>query len=280
MNRKSLTHMALATALLFLVACNGTGSSKNTALVKPDQSRIAFFHRPVALAAARASAKPYPLIVMLTADPWLMVTGSDSPAFALYSDGTAIFLTKAGFKSAKLNQGQQADLLRPFENPDLVALAGGYVVADATDQPESTLLVYGNNEPYYISVYGPLNDKFVRSKVPLAISDAFDRLQNFRPSASQAWLPDKVEVMAGPYENAPDQSIIWPQRWPDLNDPATRTRGDSYSIFMASTELPALKTFLASRKEKGAVEINGKKFSVSVRLPFPHEELWMATATK
>jgi hypothetical protein len=209
-----------------------------------------------------------------------MVIGSDSPAFALYSDGTAIFRTKAGFKSTKLNQKQQANLLRPFENPGLAALAGGYEAEEATDQPENTLLVYRNNEPFYISVYGSLGDKSVRAKVPSAITGAFDQLRKFRPSATQAWLPKKVEVMASPYEHAPYRSIIWPQRWPDLKNPTTRKRGDSYSIFIASAELPALKAFLASEKEKGAVEINDRKFAASVRLPFPHEALWMAPATK
>ncbi len=280
MSRKSVTQIALAAAPLFLVACNGSAPSDSATLVKPDQSRMAFFHRPVALAAARASAESYPLIVMLMSNPWLMVIGSDSPAFALYSDGTVIFRTKTGFKSTKLDQKQQANLLRTFENPDLAAVAGNYKAENATDQPDNTLLVYGNKEPIYISVYGSLEDKLVRAKLPLAITNAFDKLQNFRPLAAETWLPDKVEVMAWPYEDAPDRSIIWPQRWPDLKDPTTRKRGDSYSIFIAAAELPTLKAFLASTKEKGAIEINGKKFAASVRLPFPRESLWMAPATK
>jgi hypothetical protein len=228
----------------------------------------------------RSSPKPHPLIVMLTANPWLMVVGSDSPAFALYSDGTAIFRTKAGLESTKLNQAQMAELVGAFENPDLAALAGGYHVANSTDQPSNELLVYGNNVPFYISVYGSLDDEAVRAKLPVAITEAFDRLRNFQASSARAWLPDKVEVMVWPYEYAPDRSIVWPQAWPRLNDSTTRRRGNSYSIFLNSTDLPALKAFLASSQEKGAVEIDGKKFAASVRLPFPHESLWMAPATR
>ncbi|KFG90509.1 hypothetical protein BV98_001713 [Sphingobium herbicidovorans NBRC 16415] len=279
MRRTPHIYLALAAVVLLIVACDDDAGSKNKIFVKADQKQVVFFHRPLALAAARASPTPYPLIVLLTSDPWLMVVGSDSPAFVLYSDGTAIFRTKSGFESTKLDHNQRADLIGAFANPELAALAGGYDAASATDQPENTLLVYGNKGPFYISVYGSLDDESVREKVPTAITKAFDQLRGFRPSTAQVWWPDKVEVMIWPYEYATDRSIVWPKRWPGLDDPVTRKRGDSYSLFISSAELPALRTFLASRKEKGAIEIDGKKFAASVRLPFPHEALWMAPAT-
>lgn len=65
-------------------------------------------------------------------------------------------------------------------------------------------------------------------------------------------------------------------RWPDLSSPTTRKRGESYSIFVPSSELSNLRPFLATGMEGGAVEIGGKKWSASIRMPFPHEELWMA----
>lgn len=248
--------------------------------MKADPSQTAFFDRPVALAAARASTAPHPLIVMLSSNPWLMVIGSDSPTFALYSDGTAIFQTESGVKSTKLDQTQLADLVQAFENPDLAALAGGYYATDSTDQPTNQLLVYGETAPFYISVYGSLDDKSVRSKLPAAVTGAFDKLRGFQASNAQTWLPDKIEVMVWPYEYAPNRSTVWPKHWPHLTDPTTRKRGDSYSIFIPSADLPAFEEFVASISEKSAVEIDGKKFAISARLPFPHESLWMAPATK
>lgn len=280
MTRKSLIATALSVAPLFIADCSHSAVYQSTDPVKADRTQTAFFDRPVALAAVRASPTPHPLIVMLTSDPWLMVIGSDSPTFALYSDGTAIFRTNEGLESTKLDQTQKADLLRAFENPNLAALAGGYDAASATDQPDNLLLVYREKLPFYISVYGSLDDNSVRSKLPKAITDAFDKLRHFQAPSARTWLPDRVEVMVWPYEYAPDQSIVWPQRWPNLADANTRKRGDSYSIFIPSAELPALKAFLASRTEKAAVEIDGRKFAASVRLPFPHESLWMAPATK
>ena len=271
--------MALAATLLLSVSCTDSTVPENAVLVKADKQQVAFFDRPVAIAAARASGTPYPIIVMLSANPRLSVVGSDSPTFALYSDGTAIFQTKDAFHSARLSRDEQDEIIRVFESPDLVALAGGYEASDSTDQPDNSLLFYGSKTPLYISVYGHLHDKEVRAKLPKTVVAAFDRLRDFQPSNTQAWLPSKVEVMAWPYENAPDRSIIWPERWPDFKATSTRKRGDSYSIFVASTELPALEKFLASRSERGAVEINGKRLSTSIRLPFPHESLWMAPKT-
>ena len=51
--------------------------------------------------------------------------------------------------------------------------------------------------------------------------------------------------------------------------------GDSYSIFMPGKELPKLLDFLKTRKEKGAVEIDGKKWAVSFRYTFPSEPVWL-----
>ena len=46
-----------------------------------------------------AANNPTPLIVLIERDPWLMVIGSDSPSFALYDDGTLIYLKT--FESGK-----------------------------------------------------------------------------------------------------------------------------------------------------------------------------------
>jgi hypothetical protein len=73
------------------------------------------------------------------------------------------------------------------------------------------------------------------------------------------------------YDYAPEKSIVWPEKWPDINSNSTRKRGDSYSIYLPYSEKGNYKEFIATRSEKGAVEINGKKWAVSTRIPFPHE---------
>lgn len=266
---------AACSLLAGLAGCRDATPPRKTTAIRPDQSRAAFFERPAALARARASSTPSPLIVLRSTDPWKTVIGSDSPAFALYSDGTVLFRRKDDYGAVKLNPTELNVLREAFSSSELTALSGGYEATDWTDQPDNDLLLYDRKVPLYITVYGSLDDVQVRAKLSDTILEAFDRLRNFSAPSAQPWMPGKVEVMVWPYEHAPERSIIWPKRWPALTSPTTRKRGDSYSIFVPSSELPALRSFFAAQREKGAVEIDGKKWSASIRLPFPHEELWM-----
>ncbi|MBO9622650.1 MAG: hypothetical protein J7500_08050 [Sphingomonas sp.] len=182
--------------------------------------------------------------------------------------------------STKFDGRQLKTFFDAFDRRELRNLSGRYEADDATDQPGNDLLIYDRDTPFYISVYGSLENQSVRLKLPEAVVVSFDRLIKFSSSNARAWLPSVVEVMVWPYEYAPDRSIFWPERWPGLKAPTTRKDGDSYSIFLPSSELPALKAFLATRKEKGAVEIDGHKWAASIRLPFPHEALWTAPKTR
>jgi hypothetical protein len=76
------------------------------------------------------------------------------------------------------------------------------------------------------------------------------------------------------YDYAPDVSIHWPKDWPGIDSPSTLKRRDAYSIFLPGAEIPRLRDFLKTQKEKGAVEIGGKKWAVSVRNAFPSEPTW------
>jgi hypothetical protein len=257
------------------VACRASGGEK----LAGDPNWTAFYDRPATLAAVQKSNQPAPLVVMLESDPWRMVIGSDSPSFAMYDDGTVIFATDTGYKTTKLDGSARDALLRDLQIEGLSSVSGGYRASDWTDQPTTALLVYRKEGPAYISIYGSLKDDEVRSKVPEIILAATDKLHSFGVVGvdQSNWQPDKIEVMVWPYEYAPEPSIIWPVRWPGLKASDTKKRGeDSFSIYIPSAELPELKAFLKTRKAKGAVEIDGKKWSVSYRLPFPQEQLWMA----
>jgi hypothetical protein len=43
-----------------------------------------------------------------------------------------------------------------------------------------------------------------------------------------------------------------------------------YSLYLDKKQLEELRRLLSSLKKKQAVEVNGRKFSVSYRLPFPN----------
>ncbi|RST31346.1 hypothetical protein HMF7854_11220 [Sphingomonas ginkgonis] len=155
-------------------------------------------------------------------------------------------------------------------------LYGHYDADTATDQPEENLLVYRGDKPTFISVYGSLKTPEVRSQVPAPIVTLYDTLKNVNLRPNAEWLPDRIEVMVWPYNYAPDASTKWPTNLPDLNDPRTIKRGDSFSIYIPSSKLAEVRALLARRTEKGAIKINGKKWAASIRFPFPTERLWLA----
>lgn len=200
-----------------------------------------------------------------------MVIGSDSPRLALYNDGLAIYRTDAGFKSVKLSKKEASDFQAALDINALACVIGSYEASDATDQPTRSFLIDRGGKLAHLSVYGAPEGP----EVPAPITAAYGKLVKFDHPRARPWLPEKIEVMVWPYDYAPDTSIVWPKEWPGLESPDALKRGDSYSIYLPSAEYARLMEFLKSRKEKGAVEIGGKKWAADVRLPFPQEEEWM-----
>lgn len=267
-------------ALLFLTSSVACSPAEPTSLqadaVEPDPNQVLFYERPLTLAAVKKSELPAPIVVLLERDPWAMVVGSDSPKFALYEDGMIIQRTDTGYSKARLTEAELTQFLEQLELDAIHRFYGRYVTSDWTDQPEQALLVYRGEKPTFVSVYGSLNEPEVRAKVPREIVTAYDRLSAFSHSRSEAWFPEYVEVMIWPYEYAPGPSIHWPEGWPGLSDPKTERRGeDSFSIFIPSAQLAELRSFLKRRSDKGAIEIDGRKWAASTRFPFPHESLWV-----
>jgi hypothetical protein len=257
-----------------LLACAACTPAKE--IVQPERDQVAFFERPVALTAARNSSVPAPLIVLIESDPWAMVLGSDSPSFAMYEDGTVIRRIGDGFTKGHLTPAQQSAFIEALKPTALRRWYGRSLALFVTDQPDQDLLFYTEKEPLFVSVYGSLDTADVRAVVAPEIVDAYDKIKGFK-ATGEPWLPDFIEVMISPYEYAPDASIKWPADFPSLDDPNTIRRGDDQmSLFVPSARYDQLRTFLKGRKERGAVEIGGKKWSAHLRFPFPQEQLWMS----
>lgn len=243
--------------------------------IAPLPANVRFFERPRMLAEMRQGEGPMPEIVLLERDPWGKVLGSESPRFALYSNGQVIYRTEDGFRSVRLSEADLLSIRNSLSEADSPELYGEYLVVEATDQPDNSLLLYGDT-PVFLSVYGSLDDEKVISRLPEAVAKAFSTIRSFESARSEPWMPADIEVMIWPYEYAPEPSIHWNEEWPDLSAPSTIQRGDGYSLFLPSSEMGALESFLAQRNPKGAVEINGRKWAASYRIPFPGERLWMA----
>lgn len=277
-----------ALAILFSLAVASCDTSKGDvpaapsfeltyadAPITPFPQNVRFFERPKMLAEMRQTAGPMPEIVLLERDPWGKVVGSESPQFVLYSDRQVIYRAEDGLRSVRLNETESLSIKNSLSEADSPRFYGTYHVVEATDQPDSSLLLYGDT-PVFLSVYGSLDDQKVTSRLPAPIAKAFSTIRAFKSARSEPWMPSQIEVMIWPYEYAPEPSIHWNEEWPDVSAPSTIQRGDGYSLFLPSSEMGALKSFLAQRNPKGAIEINGRKWAASYRIPFPGERLWMA----
>lgn len=228
---------------------------------------------------------PRPVAVLLIVDPWAMVVGADTPRFALYDDGRVIYVEQTSAREythmeARLASQELADVkatLLDFARdpvPEEIDVRPGW-----TDQPQSLFFLDIDGHTLVTSVYGlgaragddraPVVGERGDATLPASIRDLHRYLMAFRVPGARKWVPDQLEVMLWDYSYAPDASIRWPATWPDLSHPTTLKRGSAYSIFLPGAEEQALRTFLASRKAKGAVEIDGKKWAASYRPVFP-----------
>lgn len=240
------------------------------------------------------TAEPQPLLVIREMNPWQMVIGSESASFVIYDNGEIIYqrfqpTVDQPFAHRTVKDSQaEAQRLLGF---DVAKLKGNYSLSLATDQvrtiiwtPAKKIEIYGNwrkppahevvDDPEWIAVEA--RERKMWESLPSQIRQALERIEDERKKEGRPWLPANVEVMLWSYENAPEESIVWPAAWPGLKSDTTQKRGkDSYSVYLPAELLPDLRKFLASQSENGAVLIDGKKMSASYRIPFVGEHLWM-----
>lgn len=219
-------------------------------------------------------------VIMYERDPWLMVIGSDSPSFINYADGLTIYRALGGAKkqvyyAVTLTARENAGLLKRISILD--KMQEHYSISHFTDQPMLELYYRKQDQnPAGIltkrTVYGRLAKHSAdRNNAPTELVQVYDYLTGFNHKHARPWAPQYLEVMIWPYDYAPDKSIVWHKDWPDINSKSSRKRGDSYSIYLPYAEKAAFERFIHTRREKGAVLINGKKWAIATRIPFPHE---------
>jgi hypothetical protein len=276
----------LALLVILLLAC-GCGrpsatppaASTSTASESPDPKTTADFS---------PFKGPAPLLVLMTDNPWAMVIGSDTPRLVAYEDGTVIFAQDQnkipGIWVAKLSEerlSQLLDIARPLLK--LPGLKRHYDIAlGVTDQPTTRVFVADKGVTKVVGVYGLSSRGRSWPEIregeeapPQEFMKAHKALCDYSAPDAKPWVPPFIEVMLWDYSYAPEASIIWPTKWPKLDSPRTWKRGDDYSVFLDGTELQPLKDFLATGTEKGAVEVEGKKFAAAFRFTYPSEPVWM-----
>ncbi len=233
-------------------------------------------------------AGPKAVAIYGASDPWNMVMGSDTPDFALYEDGEVIFRQYVKEKHEWIylhKRLQGAELTSVLQRLQVVwrikNLKKHYDIAgNITDQPTGTFYFQEKGKVLTTSVYGlgdesphlPSQDSADISIPPPELLKLHEFVCHPGFENCEPWVSRYIEVMIWDYNYAPDESIHWPKDWPSLSSDRALKRGDSYSIFLDSSELPRLKELLASRKERGALELDGKKWAVSYRFVFPRVE--------
>lgn len=236
---------------------------------------------------------PRPIAVLIKTNPWLWVVGSDTPELALYEDGQIVYLKKE-------KDSQPVYMWKQLSNDELRLLTSRILgvgdfqnvkrtinlVPGASDLPKTRMFLDINGKQLITTVYGPieaaggLNGVLSSSSsnsdlLPDVVKNLHSYLRSLEFDGARPWVPKFVEVMIWEFKSAPESSIDWPKKWPGLNSASSFKRGDSYSIFLPGHELGELRDFLNTRKEKGAIEIDGRKWAASVRYTFPCEPVWV-----
>lgn len=218
-----------------------------------------------------------PIVVLIETNPWLMVIGSDVPTFALYENGQIIYkkIVKEKWKYFEVSNDREKTqkIIKSFGVTDGLMKQPEYIEASNwTDQPTNILLL--NFDTFrQISVYGNLEDtkNESRKETPKDFLTVYDNIKKFKGKNAKEWLPDNIEIMLTDYSHSPEKPKEWPENYPNLENESTVERSESlYSLYLPKENFEDFIKLISDLKEKQAVEINGKKFSVSYRLPFPN----------
>lgn len=218
-----------------------------------------------------------PLVVLTEANPWLMVIGSDSPSFALYENGQVIFKKRQGNKVKYFEvRKEKAELQNLMSNlgisVELAKLPQYINASNSTDQPTTT--IYLNIDSLQeISLYGPISSKTseARKEMPVAFLNAYDNIVNFNEESATEWLPEHIEILASAYGNSKEKPLAWKKEWNDIHSKTTIKRDEGlYSIYLDKKYFKDFIKLLNKLGQKQAVLINGKKYALSYRFPFPN----------
>lgn len=218
-----------------------------------------------------------PIVVLIETNPWLMVIGSDVPDFALYENGQIIYKKTSGDKTeyfeVQNNREKTQQIIKSFGITDGLMKQKDFTEASTWTDQLTNILILNFDTLRQIIVYGNLreNSSEERQKTPKDYLTVYDNILAFNDNAAKQWLPEAFEVMVTDFSYSQEEPIAWKKEWNDLKSANTVKRSeDLYSIYLDKKYFNDFISFLKSIKQKQAVEINGKKFSLSYRLPFPN----------
>lgn len=217
-----------------------------------------------------------PLLILTETNPALSISGADVPTFALYEGGQIIYRQEDQQESryylTRLAREQLQEYIGSLLiSEDLIQLPLDTAASTAACQPTIEMVL--NFDTLLVKrVYGNLrNDSIARANTPSPFLKVYDNLIQFQDNHAQEWLPEKIEVLVSDHEAAAEQVFQWPAEWPTLKSTETVWRSEKlYSLYLDKKYYKELRALMDKLNAYKAVEINGKNFSISYRLPFPN----------
>lgn len=215
-----------------------------------------------------------PLIFLEIADPWASLSGEETPKFALYEKGQIIyqFIENNEVKRFEitLTSDEIHQVIQSFGiTDDLFKLDSVIETSKSMDQPITILTLDLDKSKTFI-VSGNQNATDVRMKTPMPFKTVYDKIICYRNDSAKVWIPQKIEVMFWSYNSAPNKRP-WIKGFPDLKSSNTiKIDDDSYSVFLDKADYEEFLKFYNTISEKDAVEINGRKMSISYKMNFPN----------
>lgn len=215
--------------------------------------------------------------------------GFDRPLFIAFGDGTVIYPTRrqygvpTAYARAKLSPSTLDSLLIACGLRSALALPDSAfdLAPMMSDQLSLYLLTALDSGQRIVHFRAPYRSRdTLDQRIPEAWRTLLVHLGTFRASRSTPWVPDSVEVAIWPYDYAPDNPpLAWPREWPPLSSSRWTRRDDQFVrevrlLRLPFSAVPRLDSLLASRREKQAVGIGGRKWALRYRWIFPDEAAW------
>jgi hypothetical protein len=218
-----------------------------------------------------------PVVLLTEYNPWASAIGSDTATIALYTDGTVIYWQgdrRSGeYVTNHLSPAQVDEFLTTSNLRKPQQFDDCYNIDNVTDLPTNVLVVKTEQSYKTITVYGVIRHNDTRpplNTVPSALQKIFDTLLGFHVDGSRPWTPPCFELIIWPFTYA-KSALAWPIDFPTLRDDSTVKDENSYRLFVPISKLNEYEALEKRRKPTQALLLDGKKWAVSARFPFPHE---------
>jgi len=205
---------------------------------------------------------PAPILVVIQTEPWGMVVGGETPAYALYENGLFVFRDHSAkdilrYRAIQLPERDRESLFDLLGNS---APAGGFKARydlapwNVTDQPELRIFFQTKDQTVVTRLYawtleGPSITKSMVEEMerlepgsgksdkpepvlPGGLGKVFDRLREISGRPSQVWDSSYREAVLWPFQHAKGKGMPWPMNLPQPGSKFVRTFPHRLSVYV------------------------------------------------